>query len=122
MDYAKAAAAVQQYMDGLTGDDVSVVVDLYADDAQIEDPIGSDIVSGREAITQFYSGVLANIQGAELSGPIRLAANEVAFPFQITIGAADAPMYMDIIDVFTFNNEGKVMLMRAFWGPENTRT
>jgi steroid delta-isomerase len=109
-------------MDGLTGDDVSVVVDLYADDAQIEDPIGSDIVSGREAITQFYSGVLANIQGAELSGPIRLAANEVAFPFQITIGAADAPMYMDIIDVFTFNNEGKVMLMRAFWGPENTRT
>lgn len=122
MDYAKAAAAVQQYMDGLTGEDVSVIVDLYADDAQIEDPIGSDIVSGREAITQFYGGVLANIKGAELSGPIRVAANEVAFPFQITIGAGDSPMHMDIIDVFKFNDEGKVVLMRAFWGPENTRS
>jgi steroid delta-isomerase len=122
MDYAKAAAAVQQYMDGLTGEDVSVIVDLYADNAQIEDPIGSDIVSGREAITQFYGGVLASIQAAELSGPIRVAANEVAFPFQITIGSPDAPMYMDIIDVFKFNDAGKVELMRAFWGPENTRT
>jgi steroid delta-isomerase len=29
---------------------------------------------------------------------------------------------MDIIDVFKFNDAGKVELMRAFWGPENTRT
>jgi steroid delta-isomerase len=28
---------------------------------------------------------------------------------------------MDIIDVFKFNEEGKVISMRAFWGAENMR-
>lgn len=28
-------------------------------------------------------------------------------------------MSIDVIDVFKFNAEGKVVSMRAFWGPEN---
>jgi hypothetical protein len=28
-------------------------------------------------------------------------------------------MSMEIIEVLDFNEEGKVQLMRAYWGPEN---
>ena len=122
MDYAKAVAAVEQYMLGLTEGNLDAIVDLYAQEAQIEDPIGTDLVVGHDAIRAFYKGALAGIKKAELSGPVRLAANEAAFPFEITIAAGEAPMYMDIIDVFRFNDEGKVCSMRAFWGQENMRT
>jgi len=43
----------------------------------------------------------------------------LAFPFMITIGAGDSAVTIDIIDVFTFDDAGKVITMRAFWGPEN---
>ena len=121
MDYSKAVAAVEQYMVGLEGDDVQVILDLYAEDAQVEDPIGSDLVVGHEALATFYNFALGSITKASLTGPVRLAASEAAFSFTLQLGDDSDPTYMDIIDVFKFNEEGKVISMRAFWGAENMR-
>ena len=43
------------------------------------------------------------------------AANTAAFPFQVKMG----DMSIDIIDVFEFDDQGKVVSMKAYWGPEN---
>ena len=122
MDYAAAVTAVETYMTGLAGDDVTVILNLYAEDARIEDPIGSEVITGHEAIRTFYTFALQAVKEAKLTGPVRLAANEAAFSFTLRLGEEDSATFMDIIDVFTFNDEGKVSLMRAFWGPENTRS
>jgi steroid delta-isomerase len=39
----------------------------------------------------------------------------VAFPFRVVMGE----MKIEIIDVFTFNDDGKVINMKAYWGPDN---
>ncbi len=44
-----------------------------------------------------------------------LTGAAVAFPFQVVMGDAR----IDIIDVFYFDDEGKVVDMKAYWGPEN---
>ena len=44
-----------------------------------------------------------------LTGEPRCAGNAVAFPFQVKIPG----MVIDIIDVFEFNDAGKVSSMRA---------
>jgi steroid delta-isomerase len=46
----------------------------------------------------------------------------VAFPFKVTAGAPGQEIVINIIDVFKFNDEGKVATMRAFWGPDNMAT
>ena len=56
---------------------------------------------------------------AALSGAPRLAGNEVAFPFPATAGTVGEELTINIIDVFKFNEAGKVVSMRAFWGPNN---
>ena len=39
----------------------------------------------------------------------------MAFPFQVTVGA----MKIEVIDVFEFDDSGKVVSMKAYWGAEN---
>ncbi|CAH0992388.1 Steroid Delta-isomerase [Sinobacterium norvegicum] len=113
-DKALAPAA---YMAALKARDLDAIVALYADDAVVEDPIGTPPHVGIEAIREFYKGAVGMPIEPELQGPVRIAGDEVAFAFRI--GMPDVGMTIDIIDTFKFNDAGKIVLMRAFWGPEN---
>lgn len=110
-------AAPAKYLAALAGKDLEGILALYADDAVVEDPVGSEPHVGIAAIREFYKGVVEFDLEAELDGQVRIAGSEVAFAFivkNITGGLA-----MHIIDVFKFNDEGKVVSMRAFWGETN---
>ncbi|MBT5209015.1 MAG: Nuclear transport factor 2, partial [Halieaceae bacterium] len=84
-----------------------------------EDPVGSEARSGQDALRSFYAGAVTGVMAASLTGEPRLAGNEVAFPFQVIAGQPGEEIQINIIDVFRFNAEGKVDLMRAFWGSDN---
>jgi steroid Delta-isomerase len=47
---------------------------------------------------------------------LRVAGNEAAFQFRLTVGGA---MRIEPIDVMVFDDDGKVKSMKAYWGPEN---
>ncbi|ROS01400.1 steroid delta-isomerase [Sinobacterium caligoides] len=111
------AAVPAAYLEALKARDLDAIVDLYAEDAIVEDPVGSDAHEGIAAIREFYKGATGMSIEGELQGQVRVASNEVAFAFRITM--ADVGMTIDVIDTFKFNDAGKIILMRAFWGPEN---
>lgn len=113
--------AVDSYIRGLNEKDLEGILALYADNATIEDPVGSEIVSGIAAIRQFYSGAVNIDLTLTRTGPVRVAGVEAAFPFQLRMNVEGAPMITDIIDVFRFDDEGKILSMRAFWGETNRR-
>lgn len=112
-------AAVDAYMKALNESDLDGIMALYADNATVEDPVGSDPYVGSEAVRTFYMQATSMDIDADRTGPGRAAGNEIAFPFTIAIKSTDAPMLIRVIDVFKFNDDGKVVSMRAFWGPEN---
>lgn len=117
-DTQKYLKAVNSYIHALSVGDLDAIVGLYADDATLEDPVGSDLIEGIEGVRTFYSNALAMDIKAELSGQVRVAGMEAAFPFKLTV-SGDAVMHINVIDVFRFNEAGKVVSMRAFWGAEN---
>jgi steroid delta-isomerase len=121
MDYQTATSLCETYLNALVNNDVDTIVNLYASDATVEDPVGSEVMIGEEAIRGFYTGAIGGIAAAQLSGPPRLAGNEIAFPFTLVAGAPGQQFEMSIIDVFVVNEEGKVSSMRAFWGGENMK-
>ena len=43
----------------------------------------------------------------------------MAFHWTLTINIGDAKMSIDIISVMTFNSDGKIASMKAYWTPEN---
>ena len=117
---AEIRAAVESYVKLMTAGDADGVTALYADDASIEDPIGAPLQRGREAIRTWYRASAGKVR-LELTGPIRVAGGEAAFPMQGTIGTPESPSYLDIIDVMKFDAAGRITSLRAFWSVDAIR-
>jgi steroid delta-isomerase len=116
MEVEDKIAAVHKYVEAFDTGNMDIIRELYAEDAVVEDPVGTDPYNGIEAIQGFYEPSLGSGVKLELSGTPRCAGNAVAFPFRAVIGE----MKIEIVDVFEFNEVGKVISMKAYWGPENT--
>jgi steroid delta-isomerase len=119
MDTNQMAECAQRYVDAISSHDIEAVCSFFAADAIQEDPVGHEPYIGLDAIREFFMiGFSADIK-AELIGSARCAGNAVAFPLSVTFGAGDAVMKLEAIDVFEFNEAGKIQSMKAYWGPEN---
>lgn len=115
MDAAEKISVVDKYIEAFDKCSLDLIREIYADSAIVEDPVGSAGYDGIDAILKFYKDAFD--MGAKLSllGKPRCAGNCVAFPFQVVAGG----MKIEVIDVFEFNDDDKVISMKAYWGPEN---
>lgn len=95
------------------------IADLYADGATVEDPVGSDVLSGREAITAFYSGLEGLEQKTRLIA-LRIAGGAAAaFHFEVQTFADGVTYTLAPFDVMTFDDDGRITSMRAYWGDDD---
>lgn len=113
-------ATIESYVEMMCRSDIEGIMALYADDATAEDPVGGDVQQGSEAIKNFYS-MTAPLLQVELSGPICVAGNECAFPLLAQLTMGEDISYLDATDVLTFNDDGKISRMRAYWNPQELR-
>lgn len=109
------------YLRYLNEKNLEGILSLYADSATVEDPVGSKPIEGKAALRKFYSGAVNIDLKLTRTGPVRIAGVEIAFPFQLLMTVNGTSMRTDIIDVFRFDEAGKIVSMRAFWGPGNRK-
>jgi steroid delta-isomerase len=114
------ADAVNRYISLVAKGSADDIAELYAEDATVEDPVGGEVHIGRQAIRGFYSAVENTERECELV-TLRVAGNEAAFQFRLTVKAGDGGMVIEPIDVMAFDDEGKVAAMKAYWSAENVR-
>ena len=105
---------VNRYIELVAKGSADDLVELYADDATVEDPVGGEVHIGRQAIHGFYSAVDAVQRECELVS-LRAAGNEAAFQFRLTVTAGEHRMVIEPIDVMVFDDQGKVAAMKAYW-------
>lgn len=120
-DYQAVVRIVDAYMQAISAGDYAAAANLYADDAKLEDPVGSEVIVGKGAILAFYQGSIGS-DGTQLAcqrtGPVRYANQELVFPFECLITADGAKMKISIIDHFVLNEDGLITSMRAFWSQD----
>ena len=110
-------AAMQEYIDAFNRVDTAGVVALYADDATVEDPVGSPVKSGKAAIAEFYTMAMKTGAKLALAAPIRGShGNSAAMAFDVQLNMPQGRAVIRVIDVMTFNDAGKFTSMRAYWG------
>ena len=90
---------------------------LWHEDATMEDPVGSDVRHGRDAIAAFWdAGAGAAGARLELTGPVRVpTANDAAFPMEVKVSLGDEEIVLPAIDVMTFDDDGLITSQRAFF-------
>jgi steroid Delta-isomerase len=112
------ADTVNRYIGLVAKGSAADLVELYADDATVEDPVGGEVHIGKQAIHGFYSAVDDVERECELVS-LRVAGNEAAFQLRLTMAAGDSRMVIEPIDVMVFDDEGKVAAMKAYWSAKD---
>ncbi|WP_236211895.1 nuclear transport factor 2 family protein [Metapseudomonas otitidis] len=110
-----------RYIELVDACDIDGIVALYAADATVEDPVGSPLHQGREAIGRFYREGLGRANArARQTGPV--AATHVgsgAIPFCVDLEWNGGPCSIQVVDVMEFDADGLIRSMKAYWGEAN---
>ncbi len=113
-------AAMRAYIDRFNAGDLEGVLALYADNASAEDPVGTPLHQGKGALRFFYAEALKTGGRLELVAPMRGSrGNAAAMAFDVKLNLPTGPATVRVIDVMTFDDEGRIASMRAFWGPDD---
>ena len=112
-------AAVHEYVAAFDAKSPERVAALFAPDANVEDPIGSPVHVGHDAILGFYTASMQTGAKLKLEGPVRIAGPYAAFAFTVLLNLGGKDMHVDVIDTFKFDDDNKVIEMRAYFGPTN---
>lgn len=107
---------VAAYFKAFDNGDADAIAGLFAENAQVHDPVGGDPHVGIKAIRAFYGNSIAIKPKLVQQGATRTAGDYAAFAFTVTLGIFQR---IDVIDTFKFDATGKVVEMRAYFGPLN---
>jgi steroid delta-isomerase len=111
-------SVVEKYVDLVATGTAEQITELYADDATVEDPVGTDPHAGRDAVLAFYKVIEPFRRTTELRS-VRAAGNVAVFEFHIVTHFDAMTIELSPVDIMEFGDDGKVVRMRALWGPED---
>ncbi|WP_136604984.1 nuclear transport factor 2 family protein [Paenibacillus dokdonensis] len=109
--------AMQSYIDSFNQDNLEGLLSLFAEEATVEDPAGTAPVQGKAAITEFYRKVVNGNTRIHRQEPIRGShGNSGAMALHIETKVEGSVLIFHIIEVMTFNENGLITSMTAYWG------
>ncbi|MEN8674720.1 nuclear transport factor 2 family protein [Nocardioides sp.] len=109
-----AVAAVNRYLSLVATGSADDIAALYSEDATLEDPVGSAVLSGREAIRAFYA-TIESLTRSTVLHTVRASGGEAAFHFRIDTDTGAGVATMEPLEMMTFSNDGLITSMRAWW-------
>ncbi len=111
---------VDRYIELVGSGTADEIVALYAEDAVVEDPVGSEPRAG-QAIRELYATLEGLDQRTRLL-TVRIAGGEAAFHFEVATLADGVTYTLAPVDVMAFDDDGLITSMRAYWGEEDLTT
>ncbi|CAB4685795.1 MAG: steroid delta-isomerase [Actinobacteria bacterium] len=113
------AARVHRYLELVETGTADEVAALFASEATIEDPVGSEVRAGRHDIREFYATFESMTKTTRLIS-LRACAGQAAFQFEISTEVAEATFAtMSPMEVMVFDDDGLIESMRAWWAPDD---
>lgn len=103
---------VEGYLDAVRRSDVDGILSHYAaDEAAVEDPIGSEPMTG-SAIREFYSRP-RTVRFLERLGVIAVAGCYAGFSFHLELDRAEGVVHVYVHETMCFDDDGKIVSMVA---------
>ncbi|WP_072690337.1 nuclear transport factor 2 family protein [Rhodococcus marinonascens] len=112
---------VERYVAAVATGTADDVLSLYAEGATVEDPVGTEPRTSVDSLREFYSVLEPMKQTGELL-TLRIAGNSAAFHFSLVTDLGEQKFEIAPIDVMTFDDDGKITSMKAYWGQDDMIT
>ncbi len=87
------------------------------------DPVDAEPHVGGDAVRGFFTSThdMVDRLTLTLTGPIRTVGAWAAFPMTAETQMGDTRVEIDIIDVMTFDDDGHITEMKAYWNMADAR-
>lgn len=110
-------ATIEAYVDGWAKSDRVAWGALFAEDAVLVDPVGKPPHVGMPAVLAFFDGVQAMpFKFTPRVHRIAVCGNEALLLFRMeAVGADGNGMYVEVADIFTLDDAGKIRSLKAYW-------
>ena len=114
---------IENYWKAFTTGDRDAWVALFTDDATVEDPVGTPVHRGKEAILGFFESAHSLADSIELRSLdiTAIVGDQAAFAMEIRPNIGGTMFVLEAIDVMTFADDGRITSQRAFWQQEKMR-
>ncbi|MCU1461979.1 MAG: nuclear transport factor 2 [Acidimicrobiales bacterium] len=115
--------AIAEYQRTFSDGDRDGWLALFADDAVLEDPVGSHRAEGKAAVAAFWDA----IHQRDTRGTVKpvlapaVCGQEAAWAFEVHVEVGGVPTVISIIDFGRFDDDGRIAHIRAFWDPTTVR-
>jgi steroid delta-isomerase len=115
-------AAVETYVKSFATADKVAWLGLFADDAEQVDPYPAPANVGGEAIEAFWDRTFSIGSDYSFDAPQLIGAGDrLAMPFTLTFTSGGGRYQFDGVDVFEFDDDGKIKRLTAYWDPAKIR-
>jgi steroid delta-isomerase len=113
------AEAVAEYFAAIRAMDVDRWVAVFAPDAISNDPVGAPPMVGQDALHAFITHITTAFRKISLTEDhVYVCGTSAAVPWTgFAETHAGKRVDFDGVDVIDCNDEGKIILVRAFWDP-----
>ena len=119
-DAAQIELVVTEYLRAGREGDRDAWLGLFADDATLEDPVGTDVVRGRAELEAFWDRTIGRTDGFDNTlRELRVAGDSAAFLFDLFITWKGTRYVVSPIDVQTYDADGRITSMRAYWSTDD---
>ena len=115
-DRKTIVATIRAYAAAWAARDRVAWLDTFAESAAQEDPIGSRVRRGRAEIGEFWDTAMAAFDSIEIvPRDIFVVGGEAAMEWTINAATARGRVTFAGVDVFTFDDRGRIASVRAYW-------
>ena len=110
-----------RYLDALVRHDLDGVMAMFAADAVLHDPVDGPVREGLDAIREYFAGGINGMRSCRLACPVHISADcrHAAVSAYSEVELGEGISIIETTDVLTFDEDGKVSTMTAYWGPTN---
>jgi len=112
----------ERYVAAVSAHDHETAVSLFAPGATARDPVDGPELDA-SGLGEVIAGSAAVVRSVRLSGPVRISADchHAAAPIEAEVDFGGGAQVMSVVDVMTFDDDGRITSMAAYYGPANLR-
>jgi steroid delta-isomerase len=118
-------AIFERYRALMGAGDLDGIAALFAEDATWEEPIGTVVEHGREAIRARYAAALAGNGGhitMVADGAVRVAGHHAVGLSIATVSVSGNPTRVETANAIACNEKGEITEMKIYFGPTSFKT
>jgi steroid Delta-isomerase len=115
-------ATVDAYVAAYAANDRAALLALFAPGAEWTDPVGTATHHDPEGVGAFWDATRSMADSIVLH-PVRVhvCGNEAALVMEVHTVVGGAGMILDAVDIFTFDDDARIVTGRAYWELERAR-